>query len=86
MSERLKSQYELSVLDVLTPPTPPACARSDIRRFTAQGRPWLVYEDGSAFGPALIFYGPGIARRVRCYPENWIELPDEKLQALSLSP
>ena len=57
------------------------------RRFAVAGGAWVVCEDPDAsppkFGPALVFYGPGTARRVREYPANWMELSDDELYAVS---
>ena len=69
----------------LEPPKPPSCARGESRRYVIEQEHWLVCADGSAFGPALIFLGPGVARRVRSHPANWRELCDEALHALSIS-
>jgi hypothetical protein len=45
---------------------------------------WTVCEHPpTQHGPALVFYAPGIARRVTCYPENWQELTAEELYAVS---
>ena len=85
MTRQVSHTNESTVFDVTTPPVPPMCARGEARQFSVRGRPWLVCEDGSLFGPALIFFGPGVARRVRRYPCNWRELTDEGLQELSLS-
>ena len=64
-------------------PHHPSCGIGEPRRFTYGGRPWLACEDGSEFGPALLFFGPGVARRVRHYPCDWRTLPDDLLYALS---
>jgi hypothetical protein len=32
----------------------------------------------------LVFYNDDIMRRIRDYPENWLDLPDDELYALSL--
>ncbi|HEY2377340.1 MAG TPA: hypothetical protein VGH98_15290 [Gemmatimonadaceae bacterium] len=59
------------------------------RRFVIGDEEWSVYEDARLeaphFGPALVFQTAGSARRVRTYPANWRELPDEQLYALSWS-
>jgi hypothetical protein len=61
----------------------------DARHLTVQGSVWWVYEDvrteAPFHGPALLFKGEHIARRVRRYPKNWRELSDEALYALSWS-
>lgn len=69
----------------MEPPQPPCCAVGEARRYVIEQAHWLVCEDGSPFGPALLFLGPGVARRVRAYPANWRQLCDEALHALSLS-
>lgn len=53
------------------------------------GRSWTVREEPLPFtdrrsGMSLIFESPHLIRRVRHYPPNWFELPDEELFALSL--
>lgn len=57
------------------------------RHFQIAEEIWIVFEDtgteAPTFGPCLVFYGPGVARRVRTYPAHWQELPDEQLYALS---
>ena len=61
----------------------------DARHLTVQGSVWWVYEDvrteAPFHGPALLFKGEHIARRVRRCPKNWRELSDEALYALSWS-
>lgn len=64
-------------------PHQPSCGVGEPRRFTRAGRPWLVCEDASEFGPALLFFGPGIARRVHHYPGDWRTLPDDALYRIS---
>ena len=54
----------------------------------AHGVPWLVQEvrdleyDRRAT-TSLIFSSDDVMRRVRVYPPNWIDLPDDELIALS---
>jgi hypothetical protein len=55
-----------------------------VRHFKAAGQDWTVYEDSTA-EQALIFETDRVARRVRTYPANWAELPDEELHILSWS-
>ena len=52
-----------------------------VRQFKAGADTWTVYEDKE--GPSLVFEMDRTARRVRHYPPNWAELPDEELYALS---
>lgn len=66
-------------------PDVPRCASGKSHRFTVAGAPWLACEDHSVHGPALLFLGPGIMRRVRRYPPNWNTLDDDALYALSWS-
>jgi hypothetical protein len=54
----------------------------------AEGARWRVYEQ--AFGDydrrsgmSLIFASESAVRRVRVYPEDWMELSDDELLALS---
>ena len=65
------------------------CPHLISRRISVGGIAWVACEDPDTdspkFGPSLIFYGPGIARRVRKYPANWLELCDEELYAVSWS-
>ena len=62
---------------------------SDARQIHVEGVVWWVYEDprmeAPFHGPALLFKGDRIGRRVRKYPKNWRDLPDEALYALSWS-
>lgn len=47
---------------------------------------WLVYELLIPYdrrGPTLVFESESIVRRVRTYPADWRELPDDELFALS---
>ena len=60
---------------------PPDCAGMRTRSFMIDRAPWTVCEDTQA--GALIFYGPGVARRVCGFPANWLELPEKELYALS---
>lgn len=54
------------------------------RRFVIAGEGWCVWEDAySPNGSSLVFENTSVARRVREYPANWRDLPDEKLYALS---
>lgn len=63
---------------------PPDCAGLPNRSFQLHGMQWTVCEHPpTQHGPALVFYAPGIARRVTCYPENWQELTAEELYAVS---
>ena len=85
MTQRATETHEPIVLDDTTLPAPPPCAHGEVRLFSIRGRMWMACEDRTEFGPALIFFGPGIARRVRHYPGNWRELAAEGLYELSLS-
>ena len=63
---------------------PPECAGLPTRTFRLNGTHWTVCEHaGPPRGPALVFYAPGIARRVTSYPANWRELPIEQLYDVS---
>ena len=49
---------------------------------------WVVVEIGDApydrrGGRSLVFSTDGVMRRVRNYPSNWVELPDDELLELS---
>ncbi|HKW46330.1 MAG TPA: hypothetical protein VJN70_02765 [Gemmatimonadaceae bacterium] len=55
-----------------------------VRHFKAATQHWTVYENSTA-DQTLIFETDGIARRVRTYPANWAELPDDELYVLSWS-
>lgn len=60
-------------------------ARSE-RHFVIAGEDWTVREDvRDPRHRCLLFVNSKVARRVRDYPANWFELPDEKLYALSWS-
>ncbi len=54
-----------------------------------QYREWVVREVASAGydrrrGISLVFVNEDIMRRVRAFPEDWFDLSDEELYALSL--
>jgi hypothetical protein len=54
----------------------------------ADGAHWLVYEQSFGdydrrSGMSLIFSSDAAVRRVRDYPADWFNLPDEDLAALS---
>lgn len=67
------------------PPIPKFCENARMRRFSVGPYPWLACENCDGDGTALLFFGPGVARRVRNYPEQWYDLSDEALYALSWS-
>lgn len=59
------------------------------RRFNADGYRWVVIEVMAPpfdrrGGTHLMFDGETIMRRVRTFPANWYDLPDDELYALSL--
>ncbi|HEY2377981.1 MAG TPA: hypothetical protein VGH98_18550 [Gemmatimonadaceae bacterium] len=60
-----------------------------VRLFVIDSDVWTVYEDRRdgplRLGPALIFENDRVARRVRHYPANWLDLSDVQLRALSWS-
>ena len=75
--------------------TPPASRQARateparFRRFMADGYRWVVTEVVAPRfdrrgGTHLMFDGETIMRRVRTFPENWYDLSDEELYALSL--
>lgn len=53
----------------------------------ARGRVWQVFEMVSAYdrrsSPVLVFTTEGLARRVRNYPPNWHDLPEEQLATIA---
>lgn len=59
-----------------------ATRRDDARR-VAQGTVlWLVYEMAPAYDrrdQSLVFDTDGLVRRVRNFPHNWRDLPDDEL-------
>ena len=61
--------------------------RADARWVLGDGQQWCVYQDEDPYdrrrGPSLIFEGSDVVRRVKRYPDNWRELDDETLFALS---
>jgi hypothetical protein len=65
-------------------------AQRTARQIYADGTQWLVYElrplpfDRRSY-PSLVFESDSTIRRVRRFPANWRELPDEELFALSWS-
>ena len=53
------------------------------RRLEAASVLWYVYEVAPDHdGPSLVFENPHVVRRVRNYPKNWHDLPDEELAKL----
>ena len=61
-----------------------------IRVFTIEGEVWEVYEDRRegppTYGPTIVFVSDRVARRVHHHAEDWSELSDEQLYALSWLP
>lgn len=61
--------------------------RAGARWLLLAGEQWCVYEDEDPYdrrrGPSLVFEGGDVVRRVKRFPENWRELEDEALFALS---
>jgi len=60
--------------------------REIVRSVVSEGCTWTVDERPVPYGHsqhALVFMSDRIARRVKHYPANWFELPDEALAALS---
>ena len=73
-------------------PNEPACAEHVVERervfVDADGTRWRVKEMPFSLydrrrGRSLIFWSDGAVRRVRDYPTDWHELPDEELAQLS---
>jgi hypothetical protein len=63
---------------------PPECAGLPKRSFRLDGTQWTVCEHADPDrGPALVFYAPGVARRVTRYPQNWREISVDALYAVS---
>lgn len=63
-------------------------ARRAAREIFIDGMPWLVYElPPSSFdrrtAPSLVFEAESTVRRVRSYPDDWRDLSDADLFALS---
>ena len=60
---------------------PPDCDGRRQRAFVLEGVAWTVCEDADTGppkrGPALVFFAPGIMRRVYAYPADWPTLPDD---------
>ena len=53
--------------------------------FDDAGRVWRVHPAGAGSrNSSLVFESHDIIRRVRSYPDDWTELPDDELLALSL--
>jgi hypothetical protein len=64
----------------------PACPNKRSRNFSANASPWIVCEDTCHVRrkSCLIFYGPGIARRVMAFPAHWHTLDNAALLVLSM--
>lgn len=65
-------------------------ARDDARQLVADGERWLVYElppmtFDRRTNSSLVFESETVLRRVRDYSEDWRELSDADLFALSWS-
>lgn len=59
-----------------------------VRYVVAEGQRWVVREvPAPQFdrrgGTHLVFWADAIMRRLRIFPENWYELSDEQLYALT---
>jgi hypothetical protein len=63
----------------------PECDGKVHRTFTMGGASWLVCEFPCAVSgrPTLVFFGPGMARRIRSYPPHWHSMTESELYALS---
>lgn len=48
---------------------------------SADGRHWIVREDGAT--SSLLFASNRVVRRVRDYPADWFDWPDDDLLAVS---
>lgn len=77
MPDKPKDQYQTR--------TTPAPGKA--RRLNAEGLRWVVHEvPAPAFdrrgGTHLLFDGETVMRRVRDFPANWYDLPDEQLYEL----
>ena len=57
------------------------------RTYRTSNASWVVCEDQCPIRlePCLIFYGPGVARRVMSYPADWHTLDDAGLALLSMN-
>ena len=59
-----------------------------VRMVMCDGRDWVVCERHAPYGdrpPTLLFMNHRMVRRVRRYPSNWFELPDDALAEVSHS-
>jgi hypothetical protein len=59
-----------------------------VRNVVHEGCTWTVCERPIPYNRhrhALVFMSERVARRVKRYPSNWFELPDEALAQLSAS-
>jgi hypothetical protein len=69
-----------------TPPQAPWTRFEPTRSFSAEGVFWRVFEVSYEFdrrrGRSLVFEHEFAWRRVRTYPANWYELPEEQLLTL----
>lgn len=61
--------------------------RVNARWLRVDGGQWCVYEDEDPYdrrrGPSLVFEGSDVVRRVKRFPEDWRDLDDDALFALS---
>jgi hypothetical protein len=81
-------------LPVLTPQPPTRLDDTPLRWLPTRrwlihpdgGLPWSVEERKFADGPSLFFVNDAGFVRVRRYPPNWLELPDDALAALLRRP
>ena len=65
-------------------------ARLTARRIETEEAHWLVYELPASTldrrsAPTLVFESEYLMRRLRNYPSDWRELPDDELLAVSWS-
>jgi hypothetical protein len=84
MSEQSRPQF-IGPRVVEPPALPKFCEFAQARQFAAGQYHWIVCEHHDSRGAALVFLGPGVARRVRSYPADWHTLPDDALYVLSWS-
>jgi hypothetical protein len=84
-------QYAISLMSSDSDPLEPQThdGGSPVRVINTDEAEWRVYEQASVYDrrrrPDLVFESDGVIRRVRNYPETWMELSDAALLAVSWS-
>lgn len=86
----LSERAQVPVVTSFDNPPPPGARRETPRSRTLliKGEVWIVREETRGqydrrSRPDLVFESAAIVRRVRDYPDDWLQLPDAELMSVS---